>query len=101
MFPSPTLSSITLSVGDTYDALASLDPSKTMGIDGIPPGVLKFTVDALYKPIHHLFSLCISKSYIPLEWRFHKIIPVLKSADKSYVSNYCPISLLCCISKVL
>ena len=78
----------------TYDALASLDPSKAMGIDGIPPGVLKFTVDALYKPIHRLFSLCISKSYIPLEWRCHKITPVPKSADKSYVSNYRPISLL-------
>ena len=49
MFPSQALSSITLYVHDTYDALASLDPSKAMGIDGIPPGVLKFTVDALYK----------------------------------------------------
>ena len=101
MFPSQALSSVTLFVHDTYDALASLDPSKAMGIDGIPPGVLKFTVDALYKPIHHLFSLCISKSYIPLEWRCHKITPVPKSADKSYVSNYRPISLLCCISKAL
>ena len=49
---------------DTYNALASLDPSKAMGIDEIPPGVLKFTVDALYKPIHHVFSLCISISPI-------------------------------------
>ena len=29
-----------------------------------------------------------------------KIIPIYKSGDKSSVKNYCPISLLCCISKV-
>jgi len=30
----------------------------------------------------------------------HKIVPVFKSGDKTLVNNYCPISLLCIISKV-
>lgn len=33
--------------------------------------------------------------------RTHKIVPIYKSAGKSSVKNYRPISLLCCVSKVL
>ena len=43
----------------------------------------------------------MKQGYLPNEWRLHKIIPIYKSADKSSVKNYRPISLLCCISKVL
>ncbi len=56
---------------------------------------------ALYKPLHHLFSLSVSQCYVPLEWRTHLITPIHKSGDKSFVNNYRPISLLCVVSKVL
>ena len=38
---------------------------------------------------------------VPREWKLHCIVPIFKTGDKSSVTNYRPISLLCCISKVL
>ena len=72
-----------------------------MGIDGIPNYVLKNCAMSLCEPLHHLFVQCFNQSYLPEEWRIHKIVPIHKSGDKSSVRNYRPISLLCCVSKVL
>ena len=99
--PQPTLSEITITESDVYEGLISLNPVKAMGIDGIGPKILKHCALALFKPIHHLFVLSITKHCLPTEWRFHLIAPVYKSGDKSSVKNYRPISLLCMISKVL
>ena len=80
----------------------SLHSRKAMGIDGIGPSVLKHSALALCGPLHHLFiMLSLSLSYIPEEWHTHLVTSILKSGDASSVTNYRPISLLCCISKVL
>ena len=99
--PSRTLSSIEVSPSDVYQALGSLDPSKSTGIDGIGPRVLKFCSAALVEPVHHLFSVSLSTGSLPEEWRTHIITPVFTSGSKSDITNYRPISLLCVISKVL
>ena len=99
-FPKSSLCSVNISLQDTFNALSSLDCSKAMGGDGIPPIILKHSAAALTKPVHHLFTLCISQSYLPLDWRSHYISPIPKSGDKSCISNYRPISLLCILSKV-
>ena len=99
--PKRTLSTIGISELDVYESLISLDTSKAAGIDGIGPNILRHCALALYKPLHHLFLLSLSQSYIPLEWRTHMIIPVFKSEDKPSVCNYIPISLLYSISKLL
>ena len=95
------LSDIDISVSEVYKGLASLDVGKAMGVDGIPNYVLKHCSISLCEPIHHLFVQCLQQAYLPKEWRIHKIIPIHKSKDISSVKNYRPISLLCCISKVL
>ena len=99
--PDASLSDIVISESDVFNALTSLDSNKAMGIDRIGPHILKHCALALCQPFHHLFSLCLSKHYIPEEWRIHLIIPIFKSGDRSAVKNYRPISLLCTISKVL
>ena len=52
-------------------------------------------------PLHHLFSVSLSKHSIPNEWKCHSIIPTFKSGHKPQVKNYRPTSLLCIVSKVL
>uniref|UniRef100_A0A1X7U9N4 Reverse transcriptase domain-containing protein n=1 Tax=Amphimedon queenslandica TaxID=400682 RepID=A0A1X7U9N4_AMPQE len=99
--PAQTLDSIEISIEDVLSALVSLNPSKATGIDGIPAHLLKSCATPLCEPIHHLFVQCFAQSYLPLEWRTHLITPIHKSGNKSSVTNYRPISLLCCISKVL
>ena len=83
------------------EALQCLTSDKSSGLDRIGPKLLKNCALALYIPIHHLFSLSLASHTIPSEWKIHSITPIHKSGDKSLVSNYRPISLLCIISKVL
>ena len=95
------LSDFDITIHDVFHSLSRLDVSKASGIDSIPNYVLKLCSTSLCKPVHYLFNQCYQQSYLPVEWRAHTIIPIHKSGDKSSVFNYCPISLLCCISKVL
>ena len=96
-----SINNFTIEPSDTFNALASLDPSKAMGSDKISPKVLKYCATALYEPVTHLFQLSIDQGYLPLEWKLHLITPIFKSGNRSLIKNYRPISLLCIISKVL
>ena len=95
-----SLNNITFASQDIYEILVSLDSSKAMGTDNISPKLLKHCANLLCDPIQHLFQMSLSTSYLPVEWRTHCVTPIFKSGDRSKVSNYRPISLLCVISKV-
>ena len=95
------LVSISISEEDVLEALNSLDPDKSSGIDFIGPRVLNKCAYPLCGPLHHLFSTSLCKHTIPYDWRIHVITPVHKSGDKSQVNNYRPISLLSNTSKIL
>ena len=86
---------------DVFNALVSLDPTKSMGIDGIGSRLLKHCAVPLYQVVVHLFSLSLSQHYLPKDWRIHQIKPIFKSGDKTLVKNYRPIALLSSVSKVL
>ena len=83
-----SLCHIEITEADVYDALISLDTSKAMGPDGIPPIVLSRCASVLYKPLHYLFKLTLQFSYLPCEWKVHKIVPVFKSGDPTHITNY-------------
>ena len=99
--PQETLSKIDTSVSDVYTALASIDDIKTKGIDEMHPRILKIPATALCKPIHHLFTLCLSHSYLPTWLAYSQYHSNPQAVDKTSTSNYRPISLLCVLSKVL
>ena len=81
--------------------LNSLDVNKPAEIDNSNPKVLRYCALPLLKPICDLFTISLTTSSIPTQWCTHCVTPVYKSGDKSLVSNYQPISLLCILSKVL
>jgi len=83
------------------EVLLKLDTTKAMGPDGIPSVVLQKCATVLYQPLCYLFNLTLQFSYLPREWRIHKIVPIFKSGDPTSVRNYRPISLLRNTSKVL
>ena len=88
------ISDITISPNEVYEELTQLNPAKAAGTDNLSPKTLKYCAHALYIPIHHLFSECISQCNIPAEWRIHRVTPVHKSGAKDQANNYRPISLL-------
>ena len=48
-----------------------------------------------------LFNISLREDNIPSEWKLAYIVPLHKKNDKAYVENYCPISLLGIVSKVM
>ena len=99
--PLDQLSEINVTETDVFDALMALSPNKARGCDDISPHVLKYCSTSLTSPVTHLFHCCLSQSTLPHEWKVHKICPIPKRGDLSKITNYRPISLLCCLSKVL
>ena len=75
--------------------------NKATGIDTISSCVLKHCSSALVAPLFYLFTTSLNTSIIPTEWKTHLVIPSFKANDKTSVKNYCRISLLCNMSKVL
>ena len=86
---------------EVYSILSTLDTSKSQGPHGITPKILKLCAATLAPPLARLFTLSVTSSTIPSQWKFHLIVPIHKSGDRSLVKNYRPISLLSNVSKVL
>ena len=42
---------------EVFQVLTTLDPNKALGNDNISPRVLRACALALYKPLHHLFTV--------------------------------------------
>ena len=73
-----SLSDITITLEDVYQALTSLQPNKASGPDNITigPRVLKNCAASLATPLCYLCLLSLSNKTIPTNWKLHNIIPV-------------------------
>ena len=65
---------------DVFHALASLNPRKAYGPDGVPPIVPRNCASVLAPCLVKLFQLCLSTSTFPSCWRFAYIQP--KKGDR-------------------
>ena len=64
--------------------------------------ILKECANALDPSITLLFKKSFASGHIPAtQWKQANVVPVHKKGNKSQVSNYRPISLLCIVSKVM
>ena len=85
---------------DVFHTLSGLNTRKAYGPDGIPPIVLKNCASVLAPCLTKLFRLCLSTSTFPSCWKYAYIQPVPKKGDRSNPSDYRPIALISCLSKV-
>ena len=83
-----------------YKVLNSLDISKATGPDGISNRLLKEASVPIAEPLSHLLNFSLSLGTFPDDWKLTNVIPIFKKGDSMLCTNYCPISLLCCVSKV-
>ena len=79
----------------------SLKNSKREGVEGLSLSPIKETIDLLAAPLSHICNLSFERGVFPDKLKIAKIVPVFKSDDPSLFSNYRPISILPCLSKVL
>uniref|UniRef100_A0A146MAH9 Putative RNA-directed DNA polymerase from transposon BS n=1 Tax=Lygus hesperus TaxID=30085 RepID=A0A146MAH9_LYGHE len=81
--------------------LRSMDPSKGMGPDRVPPAMLRACAGSLAKPLCALFRRSIRLGVVPERWKCSYITPIPKTDDKSRVEFYRPVCSLSAVPKLL
>ena len=79
----------------------SLNCYKSPGYDNIPVYFIRSVAEILAYPLSILVNHSFELGYFPNCLKTAKIIPLYKSGDKSLPTNYRPISILTCFSKIL
>lgn len=70
-----------------------------MGADDISSFIVKGCAQLLC-PVFFIFSISLESETIPAAWEISVVVSLHKSDDRSLVSSYRPVSLLCKLSKV-
>ena len=82
-------------------AFSSLKSNKSAGFDQIYPKVIKHVASEIFKPLKFVINLSIRQGIVPQKLKIARIVPVHKNSEKTLVTNYRPISILPCFSKLM
>ena len=88
-------------MNELKDAFYSLKSNKSPGCDDISYNVIKKCFGSLCEPLKYLFNLSIEKVIFPDDLKIARLTPINKGEDKSDVSDYRPVPVLPCFSKIL
>ena len=83
------------------NALLTLSVNIAMGHDNIPAFFLKVAPYVLTPYLSYLLDYAFNNGILPDNCKIAKIIPIHKNGDQSNPSNYRPISILTCFSKII
>ena len=92
---------ITVSENGAYKLLASLNPRKAAGPDGVPCRLLQAVAKEHAPALTLLFNSSLATSQVPQQWKHALVQPILKRGDSSQAANYRSISLTCICCKLL
>ena len=62
--------------------------------------IIQNTIQTLSSPLSHIINLSLFSGIVPDQLRVSRVIPLFKSGNKSYFSNYRPVSVLPAFSKI-
>ena len=80
--------------------LNEIDTKKAVGIDTIPPKLIKMTSNFLAPILTTAINSCIEDSVFPENAKVATVVPLVKGKpDKNDISNFRPVSLLNTFSK--
>lgn len=77
------------------------NPKKGFGIDRLSLKVLQCIANYISESLTHIFNLRFSTGKVPHELKVSLVMPVYRANDNKQLSNYRPISVLTCFSKIL
>jgi hypothetical protein len=95
------LVSVNITQSEVIDLLKCIDTSKATGPDGISPKLLFEAGHTIVPSLTRLFNMCLSSCKVPQMWKYANVLPLYKNGDRESISNYRPVSLLSCTSKIL
>ena len=90
-----------ISQSTVLSEIRPLKSGKAVGLDNIPPRLLKDASAIVTKPITAIINASLSQSKVPDDWKAAYVIPLFKKGRKDNVDNYPPISILPAISELL
>ena len=86
---------------DIIKIIGKFSPNKSAGHDNIGNYIIKNVSKEIVTPLTNIFNLSLSTGIVPDKLKIAKVVPIYKKADKDIFSNYRPVSLLPCFSKIL
>ena len=96
-----TIPTDSLTINEVKEAFFSLEISKSPGCDGISFNVIKNCFSELNMKLKYLFDMSLESGIFPDKLKIVRVIPLYKAGDPANISNYRPISVLPCFSKML
>ena len=90
-----------VSQDDVINYVNEIPRNKATGLDEIPTGILKDSIEYIVEPITHIINLSLKTGKIPKVWKQARVTPIHKGGDNTNPSNYRPISVLPVLSKVM
>lgn len=85
---------------DVKDIIMDLKISAP-GHDGICASLIKENISPIIEPLTFIFALSMETGTIPQDLKIAKVIPLFKTGDPASFTNYRPVSILLCFSKIL
>ena len=78
-----------------------MNSNKSVGLNSIPARILKLLKNDISTQLADIFNISFSTGVFPTILKVAKVVPVHKKDPKLDFSNYCPISMLSNIEKIL
>ena len=97
----PCLSTINLTDLELENAFASLKTNKSSGYNDISADVVKRVSDEIFVILKHIFNISLAKIVFPDKLKIARVTSIFKKGSNTLVTNYRPISVLPCFSKLL
>lgn len=82
-------------------AFSTLKRNKASGFDDITSNIVHSVYEEIKLPFKHICNVSVMTGVFPDHLKIARVIPVFKNGDESLLSNYRPISILPCFSKIL
>ena len=79
---------------EVLEVLKKLKNSKSTGADFIDTFIIKLVAKDLLPAITHIINLSITTNEFPHQWKYAKVIPLLKKDNPLNPKNYRPVALL-------
>ena len=98
---STTLPERCLTINELRGAFFSLKMNKSTGADEISSNVINNCFGQLSDMLRYAFDLSLQTGIFPDPLKITKVAPVFKTGDLKEISNFRPISVLPCFSKIL
>ena len=95
------LNETVLSEDELEEAFKSLKRNKAHGYDGLDVNIITSVYEFIKKPLLKIFNESIHLGIFPENMKVAKVPPIFKSGKKELLTNYRPISVLSCFSKIL